>query len=358
MIKEFSSILINENASVKEAMKQLDKTSEKILFVVTDDAKLVGSLTDGDVRRWILNEGSLVESVKKVCFKETYFVSVKYNLVKVKEEILKKKIIYVPVIDEARKIVEFLVWDRLFDGKIHKKVKEKIENPVIIMAGGEGTRLDPFTRILPKPLIPIGDKTILEIITEKFLDYRVHHFYISVGHKAKIIKSYFEELKPEYKITYLDEKKPLGTVGALKQLEGKVEGSLVLTNCDIIIDADYVDILNHHKGNKNDITIVASLKYYSIPYGICEIENGGSLLRIKEKPEYNFLVNTGMYIINSELLKYIPNDEFYHVTHLIEKVISLDRKVGIYPISENSWIDTGEWGEYKRAMKLIGFNEL
>ena len=353
MLKEFSSILINERASIKEAMKQLDKTAEKILFVIDDQIKLIGSLSDGDIRRWILNDGSLGESVEKACFRGTYFVSVKYDLEKTKKEILKRKIVYVPALDEERRIVEFLVWDRLFDGKLHKKVKDKIKSPIVIMAGGKGSRLDPFTRILPKPLIPIGDKTILEIIIEKFTDYQVNHFYISVAHKAKIIRSYFEELQPEYEITYLDEEKPLGTVGALKQLEGKLEGDLILTNCDIIVDADYADILKHHKENKNDITIVASMKHYSIPYGICETGNAGSLLSIKEKPEYSFLVNTGMYIINSDLLKYIPNDEFYHVTHLIEKVVSIGRNVGVYPISENSWIDTGEWGEYKKAMEKL-----
>ena len=225
----------------------------------------------------------------------------------------------------------------------------------VIMAGGKGTRLDPFTRILPKPLIPIGDKTILEIIIDKFMDYRVNHFYISVNHKAKIIKSYFEELDPDYDLTFLYEEKPLGTVGALKQLEGKIEGNIVLTNCDIIIDADYADILKNHRDNNNGITVVASLKHYNIPYGICEIENGGTLVCIKEKPEYDFLVNTGMYIIDSKLVKFIPENEFFHITHLIEAVQKQGTRIGVYPISENSWIDTGEWVEYKNAIEKLKF---
>ena len=356
MIEEFSNILINSNVSVREAMKQLDKdkTAEKVLFVVTEGKTLIGSLTDGDIRRWILNDGSLSESVEKACFKQTYFVYAKYDLAKIQNEIINRQIAYIPVLDEEKRIVEFLIWDKIFAGVVHKKVKDKIENDVVIMAGGMGTRLDPFTRILPKPLIPIGDKTILEIIIDKFLDYQVGHFYISVGHKAKIIKSYFEELQPKYRITFLDEEKPLGTIGALKQLEGRIEGDIFLTNCDIIIDADYADILKHHKEMNNDITLVVSLKHYNIPYGICEIENGGLLKKIEEKPEYSFLVNTGMYIINHKLLKYIPKDEFYHITHLIEKVKSLDKKVGVYPISENSWSDTGEWVEYRKAVEKLG----
>ncbi len=352
MIKEFKSILINKNATIKDAMKQLDKTAEKILFVVDENIKLVGSLTDGDIRRWILKDGDLLSDVSSACFKGTYSVFTDYELSSVKEEILKRKIVYVPVVNSEKEIVEFLVWDKLFEGKIVRKKKDKIDAEIVIMAGGKGTRLDPFTTILPKPLIPIGDKSILEIIIEKFTAYQVNKFYVSVNYKAKIIKSYFEALNPEYQITYLYEEKPLGTVGAIKQLEGKINKRIILTNCDIIIEADYFDLLKHHIENKNDITIVASLKHYNIPYGICEIENGGTLIQIKEKPEYDFLVNTGMYVINPDVLKFIPKNEFFHVTDLIEKIKS-NHKIGIYPISENSWIDTGEWAEYRKAIEKL-----
>jgi len=139
-------------------------------------------------------------------------------------------------------------------------------------------------------------------------------------------------------------------VGALKQLEGAFSKEIILTNCDIIIETDYADLLKHHKEQNNDITIVASLKHYHIPYGICEIENGGQLVNIKEKPEYDFLVNTGMYVINPGVIKYIPENEFFHITHLIDR-IKLTHRIGIYPISENSWTDTGEWIEYKKAVE-------
>jgi len=352
MIKEFANILIFKTSTVKDALKQLDKTAEKILFVVDEGNLLIGSLTDGDIRRWILQDGMLNEEVEKVCFKGTYYVFVEYDIDKVKEEIVKRKIVYVPVVDEKNEIVEFLVWDKLFDGKLKRKTKEKIDAEVVIMAGGKGTRLDPFTKILPKPLIPIGEKTILEIIIEKFTEYGLIDFYLSVNHKAKIIKSYFEEIQPNYTIKYLYEEKPLGTVGALKQLDGKIKKEIILTNCDIIIEADFADLLRHHKMQNNDITLVVSIKHYNIPYGICEIENGGSLVKIKEKPEYDFLVNTGMYVLNPEVLHHIPESEFFHITHLIEK-IKHTHKVGIYPISENSWIDTGEWVEYKKAVEKL-----
>ena len=332
-------------------MKQLDINEEKIIFVINKENQLIGSLTDGDVRRWILRDGNLSEQVHIVCFKGTFFVSQNYNLDNIKTEVLKREIVFVPVVDENNVIVEFLNWDTLFNGEIKREIKDKLDVPVVIMAGGKGTRLDPFTRILPKPLIPIGDKSLLEIIIEKFVDYGISKYHISVNHKAKIIKSYFDELNPNYSMKYLYEDKPLGTVGALKQLENKVNGNLILTNCDIIINADYSDLLKYHDSVNNDITLVVSMKHYNIPYGICEIENGGTLLEIKEKPEYDLLVNTGMYVLKSDTLKYIPQNEYFHITHLIEKIKKAGMKVGVYPISENSWFDTGEWVEYKKTLE-------
>jgi NDP-sugar pyrophosphorylase family protein len=233
----------------------------------------------------------------------------------------------------------------------------KLEIPIVIMAGGKGTRLDPFTRILPKALIPINDKTILELIIEKFLKYSVVKFHLSINHKAKIIKSYFEELQTNYSIEYLYESKPLGTAGGLKQLIGKVEKELLVTNCDIIIDTNYTAVLDHHRKNGNDITLVASQKQYVIPYGICEIENGGELIKINEKPEYSLLISTGMYILNSEILKYIPDNQFYHMTHLIEEVKKNRGKIGVYQINEDSWIDSGEWTEFKDAVEKLKYDK-
>lgn len=350
MIDTFNTILIDKSASVKDAMKKLDKSAEKILFVTENRIKLIGSLTDGDIRRWILSDGDLNDVVLNVCFKGTFFVNEHFSLSEIKEEIVKREIFYVPVVNERKEILDFLVWDKLFDRKLLRKSKQLLDAEVVIMAGGKGTRLDPFTKILPKPLIPIGEQSILEIIIDRFVDYQVKEFFISVNHKAKIIKSYFEEIQPEYKLTYLFEEKPLGTVGALKQLEGMFRKEIILTNCDIIIDTDYSDLLRHHKEQKNAITIVASLKHYNIPYGICEIENGGQLVNIKEKPEYDFLINTGMYVINPEVISHIPENELFHITHLIDK-IKQSHRIGIYPISENSWTDTGEWIEYRKAVE-------
>jgi NDP-sugar pyrophosphorylase family protein len=227
--------------------------------------------------------------------------------------------------------------------------------PAIIMAGGFGTRLDPFTKILPKPLIPIGDKTIIEIIIDKFRAHQIENFYISVNYKSKIIKSFFEELAPSYNVHFIDETIPLGTVGCLKSLCNIDTKSVLISNCDIIINTDYSDFVEFHEENGNDISLVASLMNFKIPYGVCEIKNQGELIRIIEKPEYDILASTGMYIINTNVLSYIPDGVVFHVTDLIHTVKERGGKVGVFPISSESWMDTGEWSEYKKTVDKMNF---
>lgn len=347
---QYKDLIIRDTLPLKEAMQALDNTAKKVLFVVDKHDVFVGSLTDGDIRRWILKGGALKGASGQVAFKNAFVVSRPYNLDSVKAEMKTRNVEFVPVLDEANHIVEMLYYERLFQNPLKKRSFSSLDIPVVIMAGGRGTRLDPFTRILPKPLIPIGEKTILEIIIDKFLPYGVNHFFLSVNYKAAIIKSYFDDLPSDYAVSYIEESKPLGTAGALFQLQGRFETPVLVTNCDIIIDADYADLLKHHYKENNDITMVASVKHYNIPYGVCEIENGGQLKQIIEKPEYSFLINTGMYIVSPNALKMIPENEFFHITHLMDKVRDNGGKVGIYPISENGWVDTGEWEEYKKAI--------
>jgi len=174
-----------------------------------------------------------------------------------------------------------------------------------------------------------------------------------VNYKSIVIKSYFEEINPDYNIHFIDEEEPLGTAGSLKYLEGKFDKPLIVTNCDILVNAYYSDLVKHHIKQNYDITMVASIKHYNIPYGICEIENGGELIEIKEKPEYSFLVNTGMYVVNPSVLSLIPKNTFYHITNLMEKVKKEGGKVGLYPITESDWIDVGEWSEYRNSINRI-----
>lgn len=346
-------ILISENISIIEALRLLDETAEKVLFVVDSNSKLLGALTDGDIRRYLLSGQSMENNISTFYNKNPKYLSEKEctdeNL---KKMFLKNKIEVVPILDDRQQVISIATWDKVFSEKSKAKLKKRrINVPVVIMAGGKGTRLDPFTKILPKPLIPIGDKPIIEVIMDKFHAFGMMDFYVTLNHKSKMIKAYFEEFKTKYKIKYIDEEKPLGTAGGLKYLPPEVSGTIFVTNSDIIIEGDYGKILKFHKDNKNEITIVASVKNYNIPYGVCEIENGGTLRKIKEKPDLSFLVNTGMYVVNSSALSIIPEGEYYHITQLIEDLKCDGRRIGVYPISENAWMDVGEWEKYKETLE-------
>jgi NDP-sugar pyrophosphorylase family protein len=186
---------------------------------------------------------------------------------------------------------------------------------------------------------------------DKFNEFGMGNFYVTLNHKSKMIKAYFEEFKTKYKITYIDEDKPLGTAGGLRYLPATISGAIFVSNSDILIEEDYRKIFKFHKDNKNEITIVASVKNYNIPYGVCEIEKGGILREIREKPDFSFLVNTGMYVVNTSILNMIPEGQFYHITQLIEDIKAKGKRIGVFPISEKSWIDIGEWGKYKEVLE-------
>ena len=346
--------LVARDVSLKAAMRQLEDTEERILFVIDDNRQMFGAITDGDIRRWILADKSLDASVQDVCNRHPFVLSAQFRLDDARQIMLERNFACIPVLDDERCIVELLFWSQVFQDRPHTRPRvQPIAVPVVIMAGGKGTRLDPFTRVLPKPLIPIGDKAVIEIIIETFLGYGVKDFLISINHKAKLIKSFFEELQPSYNLRYIEEDRPLGTIGGLREMIGQLEGSLIVTNCDIIVRADYSALVHTHESDGNDITIVASLKDYHIPYGVCELEPGGRLKRILEKPHYDLLVNTGMYVMRSEMLELIPENEMCHATDLIEKVIANGGKIGVYPISEKAWLDTGEWAEYRRTVQAL-----
>ena len=257
----------------------------------------------------------------------------------------------IPILNREQIIIGYVSRVNLKNDYPKKILKNNI--PVVIMAGGKGTRMEPFTKVLPKPLVPVQDKTIIEHIIENFVQVGCNDFYLMVNYKNRILKAYFEELQPNYDIFFTDEKKPLGTAGSLHFLEGKFEHPLFLTNCDIIVKIDYSELYEFHKKGGFAITLVASFKEYKIPYGTCELKPDGSLLRINEKPKFDFLINSGLYVINPEIFQIIPENKFYHITHLIKDLAKKGEKIGVFPVQQDSWIDIGQWDEYKRAINIF-----
>ena len=351
MIK--TSLFFSKGNTIKKALKQISQTGEKCLIIVDKNNSLLGTLSDGDIRRAILGGIDISNTINDIYQKKPILLTKgRYNNKQVKKIFLDTKIDLIPVVNDNNEVIDIFTWAKFFNN--NKKKIESLENiPVVIMAGGRGLRLEPFTKILPKPLVPVHKKPIIEHIIERFTDVGCNEFHLTVNYKARIMRAYFEELHPDYGVHFIEEKEPLGTAGSLRFLDGKFSRPFFVTNCDIIVKADYATLYEFHQKGGYDVSLVASTKEYIIPYGTCELNTDGHLSHINEKPKYDFLVNTGLYVLNPEVLRMIPKNRFYHITHLIEDAKNQGKKVGVFPIDEDAWIDVGQWAEYKRINDLI-----
>lgn len=342
-IKEF---LVDEESTMLEAMGLLDKVAMKILFV-EGPSGLSATITDGDIRRWILKKGNLDAKVKDIAnYKPIYIFENERS--KAKEKMLKCGIEAIPVVDKNKRIVTIL-----FINEKEITNRKAIDVPVVIMAGGLGSRLYPYTKILPKPLIPIGDLPIAEHIIHRFRGAGCHNFYIILNHKKNMIKAYFNELNKDYSLTYIDEDRPLGTGGGLSLLKGEVKDTFILSNCDILIEEDYEKMYSFHKAEKNLITMVCSLKKIKIPYGVIEINQDGKIESMKEKPELSFFTNTGMYIVEPKVIDEMEDNTSTGFPDVIEKYKHAGEKIGVYPISEYAWMDMGQLEEMEEMRKRL-----
>ncbi|MGM9967098.1 MAG: sugar phosphate nucleotidyltransferase [Rummeliibacillus sp.] len=337
---------VASNISIFEAMEKININSKGIIYVLLNK-ELVGVVTDGDIRRHILRGGKLEDNIYKIANKNPKWLSKDdENLV---YRILKQnKITSLPILNERKEIIKIYFTDDKVVG-----YKNSINIPVVIMAGGEGTRLYPYTQILPKPLIPIGDQTITEHIMDRFSQYGCNDFTMIINYKKNFIKSYFLDQECKYKVNFIEEEKFLGTGGGLKLLEKKYDSSFFVTNCDILIEQDYSEILNYHKKNNNIITMVCAVKNMTVPYGTVELIEGGKVVGLKEKPKLSFFTNTGLYVLEPEFINRIPENTYIHITDLIQKCIDEGKNVGAYKIDEENWMDMGQLEELERMKRKL-----
>ncbi len=331
-VKDF---LIDEESTMLEAMELIDKVSKKVLFVLRD-GRFVAAITNGDIRRWILKKGNLDAKVKDIANYNPKFLMEKEK--KSAKKYMKKYFIEgLPLLNENMDIVSIVLWNDEEFG-----VKRSLDVPVVIMAGGLGTRLYPYTKILPKPLIPIGEIPIVEHIMNRFHNYGSDQFFLVVNYKKNMIKAYFNEIEKNYEVNYVNEDQLLGTGGGLSLLKGKINSTFILSNCDILIEEDYEKIYNFHKKENNFITMVCSLKKIKIPYGVIEINQNGEIEEMKEKPEFSFFVNTGMYIVEPQVIEELEENKAVDFPDIIEKYKLKGEKIGVFPIRENNWLDMGQ----------------
>ncbi|MDP8207336.1 MAG: nucleotidyltransferase family protein [Candidatus Electryonea clarkiae] len=352
MRQRYSDLIVNKEDSILFVLKKMD-LAERKLMIVMDMNQFASLISIGDIQRSIIKGIDLNMSIDQILRYEVTFTTTQDDLETVKQRMKERRIEFMPVVSLTGELADVIFWEDLFEEELSPKGKVKLNLPVIIMAGGLGARLKPLTNVLPKPLIPICKKTIIEVIMDRFVDYDCNDFFLSVNYKADLIRYYLDSLKNQkYHIEYFQEDKPLGTAGSLHLLKNKINSTFFVSNCDIIIDQDYSEILNYHLENENEITIVAALKNYFIPYGTLTTRENGLLQNIEEKPDIVFKINTGFYILEQHLLNEIPDNQFYHITTLIENIHRQNRRVGVFPVSEKSLIDIGNWDAYLSHIRV------
>ncbi len=346
-IKDF---LVDEECTMLECMALLDKAAQKVMFV-TREGRFIAAVTDGDIRRWILKKGSLDAKIKEMANYAPRYLRIKDRTL-AKACLKKWSVEAIPILNNSDKIVSIVLRNA---GEI--KNTKKMTIPVVIMAGGLGTRLYPFTKILPKPLIPIGEIPVVEHIINRFNNYGVDKFFMIVNHKKNMIKAYFNEIEKKYEVIYIDEDTPLGTGGGLSLLKGKIDTTFILSNCDTLIEDDYEKIYSHHEKEGNLITMICSLKKTIIPYGVVEISETGEIEMMREKPEVSHFINTGMYVVEPKVIEELEKDTPVGFPEIIEKYKNAGEKIGVYPVSENSWLDMGQLNELEEMRKRLEGDE-
>lgn len=345
--------IVPAETTIIQTMKIMDERITKLLLVFEGESFL-GLVTNGDLQRAIIAHIPFDTPVKQIVnWKGKRYAHEGDNREDIKEWMLTKRAELMPVVDDNGQLVDVVFWDEVLEDTPSPDNRPKIDLPVVIMAGGKGTRLKPITNVIPKPLVPVGDKTILEVIMDQFESIGCHKFYMSVNYKADMMKYYLGQLNHKYDIEFFMEDKPLGTIGSVSLLKGKINTPFFVSNCDSINEQDYRDVWDYHVQNHNDMTIVTMVKSFKIPYGVIETGEDGLMTALKEKPEQTYQVNTGVYILNPELIDEIPHGEFFHITHLMERVQDRGGRVGCFPVSELSWKDMGEWKEYLKFIKIL-----
>lgn len=345
-------LTIFDTESIKEALKKIDSNGFQTLFVVDMDGRYRGTLSDGDLRRIILSGVDLAEPITDRFNLSSSWVSADDELnTDFKEIFATKRIRVIPIVGEDGRVSKFRTSDEFISTPVCKCGLEMID--IVIMAGGKGTRMAPFTDVLPKPLVPVGNKTIIEKIMDVFGEYGARRFHLTVNYKAELMKAYFADLESPYSFVFLREKDFLGTASSLLLLPKDISETFIVSNCDILVQADYAELLEFHRKSGAALTIVSSMHHHTIPYGVVRFRDGGKVDAIDEKPEYSMPINTGVYILNKECLNLIEPGKLFHMTHLIDALLSDNQCVLTYPVNEGDYIDIGQWDEYRSAISRM-----
>ena len=336
--------IILHTATIKEALVVLNEITSDVqsLLVVDDEQKLVGTLTDGDIRRGLISGTELSDFVSKIMHKDFKFIlESKYDVTLVRK-LRDKKILFIPVLDEEHHIVEVLNL---------KKMKSALPIDAVLMAGGKGERLRPLTEKTPKPLVKVGDKCIIDYNIDNLIDFGVKHLNVTVNYLGEQVEAHFAGPRNGVQVHTFREPKFLGTIGSIKFVETFHNDYILVMNSDLFTDIDFEDFFLHFREHNAEMSVAAVPYNVSIPFGILDL-NGRNIKGLLEKPKYNYYANAGIYLFKKSVLAEIPDDTFFNATDLIEKLISQGKNVIRYPL-KGTWIDIGQHADLAKARDLV-----
>lgn len=340
-MKNYKNIILNPTSTIREALKIIDSGAMKIALVVDENEKLLGTLTDGDIRRALLKNLSLDNIIESIIFRTPTVCKIDDTKEKILEIAVEKKLYQIPVVDNNGKLIGIEEVDELLKPK-HKK------NKVVLMVGGLGTRLRPLTEKTPKPMLKVGDKPILETIILNFKKYGFTDIILSVSYKSEMIENYFGNgSKFGVNIKYVHEEKRMGTAGALSLIREKLDEPFFVMNGDLLTNINFEHMMDYHIQNSSMATMGVREYDFQVPYGVVSID-GVNIKSIEEKPIHNFYVSGGVYVLDSKVLSFIPENEFFDMPTLFEKVIANGMKSISFPIREY-WLDIGRMEEFEKA---------
>ena len=338
---DWKKVAVHESVTIREAIQVIDKSSLQIALVIDGNDRLIGTITDGDIRRGLIRGVDLDSPVQSI-YNPSPITASEYDDIDTIHRLMKQNYFkHLPILDKDGKVVRLELLKNLLS-------EPKRKNAVVLMAGGLGERLRPMTYTCPKPLFRIGGKPILEIILETFIKYDFKRFYISVNYMAEMIESYFGDGgRWNVRIDYLRENRKLGTAGSLSLLPEKPDDTLIVMNGDLLTKVNFDNLLDFHHTNKARATMCVREYIFKVPYGVVSMEEH-RLLGLDEKPAQRFFVNAGIYLMEPDLLSFIPKDTVYNMTDLFQKICEKKLDVVTFPIREY-WIDIGQQKDLEQA---------
>ena len=341
---------IQSETNISQILQKITVSGRRELLVLDNGMKLVGTVSDGDIRKYLLKSNNLKIHVKMIMNKNPKFFYVDNIKVDKLFQYFSKNISLIPILNYKKEIITVLENSNYME-KLNQIITDK--NIVVVMAGGKGTRLHPFTKVMPKALFPINKSTLIEQILLRFIKKNFYNFILIVNHQKELIKNYIKINKFNFPVKIHEEKNPLGTVGSLSNIKLISGQRIILVNCDTIFNFEFNDLLRFHIRKKSEFTIVISENSFHSSYGVCDIDKSNKLIGFREKPKISNNVNVGFYIIEKNIINLIPKNKFFGIDELINKVLKKGIKVYVYKIQDKNYTDYGKWEDIERSLPSL-----